>query len=228
MVRRALLAHHHSIDYPERAKRVEGFDMRVLITCGPTWMPIDDVRVISNQSTGEIGHLIAQECLDRNLDVTLIEGPVTHLWPNKKVKVIRYKYFDELRRILDVQLKKKFDVIIHAAAVSDFKVEKTLKGKVSSARSLILKLIPTIKLIDQIKIKAPDIFLVGFKLESNLKPHQVVKETKALFGKARCDLVVANSLENGYQGFIVEKQGKILAKANNKKRLAEALVKKIM
>ena len=199
--------------------------MRVLITCGPTWVAMDDVRVISNQSTGEIGHLIAQACLNKGLDVTLLEGPVTHPWSHKKVKLIRYQYFDELRRHLDIQLKKKFDVVIHAAAVSDFKVAKVLKGKISSKKSLTLKLSPTVKLIDQIKIKAPDVFLVGFKLEPGLGLKNVVAESKVLFKKAQCDLVVANSIERGYQGFIVNNSGKVLSRAGNKKRLAAELVK---
>ncbi len=199
--------------------------MRVLITCGPTWVAVDDVRIISNQSTGEIGHLIAQACLDQGLAVTLIEGPVTHQWFHKKAKVIKYRYFDELKDILDVQLKKRFDIVIHAAAVSDFKMAKVLKGKFSSSKSLTLKLSPTVKLIDQIKIKAPDVFLVGFKLEPGMKTKNAVAESQSLFKKAQCDLVVANSVDRGYQGFVVSPQQKILVKTSNKKKLAEELIK---
>lgn len=199
--------------------------MRVLITCGPTWVAIDDVRVISNQSTGQMGHLIAQACIAKGSEVTLIEGPITHTWSDPRAKVVKYRYFDEFHKILDIQLKKKFDVVVHAAAVSDFKVEKVLKGKISSAKALTLKFVPTVKLIDQIKIKAPNVFLVGFKLESNLKSHQIVQETKTLFDSAQCDLVVANSIDKGYQGFIVDNQGNVLAKADNRKDLAKQLVK---
>ena len=53
-------------------------NMRVLITCGATWVPIDDVRVISNISSGEMGHLIAQAFRQKGAQVTIIEGPVTH------------------------------------------------------------------------------------------------------------------------------------------------------
>jgi phosphopantothenoylcysteine synthetase/decarboxylase len=69
--------------------------MKVLITCGATWAPIDDVRVISNISSGEMGHLIAEAFSLKNAKVTVIEGPVTHVLQNKKVKIIKYRYFDE-------------------------------------------------------------------------------------------------------------------------------------
>ena len=199
--------------------------MRVLITCGPTWMAIDDVRVVSNRSSGEMGHLIAAALLKQKVQVTLIEGPVTHQWVNKKVKVIKFYFFDELASILKQELKKDYDIVIHAAAVSDFKVTKVVKGKVSSARSLSLKLIPAPKLINNIKKIAPQVFLVGFKLEPHLKVEHILKETQGLFKKAQCDLVVANSLDKGYQGLVVNQEGKILAKAANKKALTKALVK---
>ena len=96
--------------------------MRVLITCGATWTPIDDVRVISNVSSGEMGHLIARAFRSYGAFVTIIEGPVTHTLVDKEIKIIKYRFFDELARVLSQELLKKYDVIIHAAAVSDFKV----------------------------------------------------------------------------------------------------------
>src|SRR5271157_2085618 len=103
---------------------------RVLVTCGATWTPIDDVRVISNVSSGEMGHLIAQAFRQRSAQVSIIEGPVTHTLIDKKIKIIKYRFFDELARVLKAELLKKYDIIIHAAAVSDFKVIGPLKGKV--------------------------------------------------------------------------------------------------
>ena len=200
-------------------------NLKVLVTCGPTWVAIDDVRVISNQSSGEMGHLIAEQFLTRGAQVTLLEGAVTHAWKNSSVKVIKYRFFDELEKNLRAELKKKYDYVIHAAAVSDFKLAKALKGKIDSSESLTLKLVPVRKLIDGIKKKSPQTFLVGFKLEPDLKMDNVVQQTKGLFEKAYCDLVVANSLEGGYKGFIVDADGQVLAKANNKKNIAKALIK---
>jgi len=199
--------------------------MKVLITCGPTWVPIDDVRVISNISSGEMGHLIAQVFQQKGHQVTLIEGPVTHELNDRKVKIIKYKFFDELARALKVELKKNYDIVVHAAAVSDFKVKGAAKKKISSKKPLFLNLIRTSKLIRDIKRLSPKSFLVGFKLESTLSLKNIFKETRSLFTDAGCDLVVANTLRNSYQGFIVNADGEILSKVSNKTLIAQNLVK---
>jgi phosphopantothenoylcysteine decarboxylase/phosphopantothenate--cysteine ligase len=197
--------------------------MRVLITCGATWTPIDDVRVISNISTGEMGHLIAQAFLLKGAKVTVIEGPVTHALADKKAKIIKYRFFDELARVLKAELLKKYDIIVHAAAVSDFKVRGASKNKISSKRALTLTLVATRKLIKNIKHLSPGSFLVGFKLESKLNPKTIFKTVKPLFAQAGCDLVVANKLSGGYQCFIVNSNGDVLTKVKSKKKIASVI-----
>jgi phosphopantothenoylcysteine decarboxylase / phosphopantothenate---cysteine ligase len=201
--------------------------MRVLITCGATWTPIDDVRVISNVSSGEMGHLIAGAFRKGGADVTIIEGPVTHTLADKKIKIIKYRFFDELARILKHELLKKYDIIVHAAAVSDFKVKGASKSKISSGKSLTLNLTETPKLIKEIKHLSPESFLVGFKLETKLNPKNIFKKIKPLFTLSGCDLVVANTLKQGYHGFIVNAQGDILSKADSKRTLAQDIVKAV-
>jgi len=198
--------------------------IRVLITCGATWIPIDDVRVISNVSSGEMGHLIAQAFSQKSAKVTMIEGPVTHTLTGNKVKIIKYRYFEELAHALKAELGKKYHIIIHAAAVSDFKVKASAKSKISSGKDLTLRLAPTRKLINDIKRMSPESFLVGFKLESKLNPKDILKTVKPLFVQAGCDLVVANKLAGGYQGFIVNSDGDILTKTDSKQKIAKALV----
>ena len=194
---------------------------RILITCGPTWVKIDDVRVLSNISSGELGHLLAEE-LSRKTAVTLAEGAVTHALENKKVKKIKFRFFDELEKILKNEIKKH-GVIIHAAAVSDFQLKKSFKNKISSSsKKLNLELVPTVKLINQFKKWNPNIFLVGFKLEPDLTEKNIKAKTQKLFQEAHCDLVVANRLKN-YQAFVVNKSGDILKKVQNKNDLAEFL-----
>ena len=199
--------------------------MRVLITCGATWTPIDDVRVISNISSGEMGHLIALAFRQKSAQVTIIEGPVTHTLVDKKIKIVKYRFFDELASVLKQELLKKYDIIIHAAAVSDFQVLGASKSKISSQQVLTLNLAPTKKLIDDIKRLSPESFLVGFKLESKIDLKNIFKIVESLFISAGCDLVVANTLKDGYQGFVVNADGEILSKATNKKALAQNLVK---
>jgi phosphopantothenoylcysteine synthetase/decarboxylase len=197
--------------------------MKVLITCGPTWMAIDQVRVISNTSSGEMGHLIAESFLKSKAQVTVIEGPVTHSWTSAKAKVLKYQFFHELKALFQSELKKKYDIVIHAAAVSDFEV-KGHKGKMDSSKALKLNLVPTVKLIDFVKKISPESFLVGFKLEPGLNSGNAFKESRSLFSSG-CDLVVANSIKPSYRAFVMDADGQIVMKTNHKKTLADHLIK---
>ena len=71
---------------------------RILITCGPTWVPVDTMRVISNQSTGTLGQMIAEGFAKAGAKVTLLEGPVTRQLKSKSVKVLKFVFFDEFDR----------------------------------------------------------------------------------------------------------------------------------
>ncbi|MBF0511555.1 MAG: phosphopantothenoylcysteine decarboxylase [Candidatus Omnitrophica bacterium] len=199
--------------------------LRVLVTCGATWSPIDEVRVISNISSGQMGHLIASFFKSQGAHVTVIEGPVTHQLIDKGIRVIKYRYFDELAKALRLELVKRYDVVVHAAAVSDFRLLKSSKTKISSVKGLTLRLVPNPKLIKDIKRQSPRCFLIGFKLEPNLNLVNVFGYVKPLFEEAGCDLVVANTLKDGYQGFIIDKEGNMLSRASNKRALALRLVK---
>jgi len=202
--------------------------IRALVTCGATWTPIDDVRVISNVSTGETGHLIACALRSAGARVTVIEGPVAYPLLDRGIKIIKYRFFDQLAKLLKREVLQKYDIVIHAAAVSDFKVPRSHKNKIASSKTLTLRLVATPKLIESIKTLSPKSVLVGFKLESKLNPKNIFKTAQALFSRCGCDLVVANTLKNGYRGFILNPDGKILAKADNKRSMAQKLVKLIL
>lgn len=199
--------------------------MKILITCGPTWVAIDDVRVISNQSSGQMGHLIAQEFVRKGDKVTVLQGPVTHQADLKGIKLLQYQYYNELEKALKNECKKKYDIIIHAAAVSDYTIAKPFKGKLDSSTHLTLQLKATPKLINDIKTIAPNSFLVGFKLEPKIIQSNLKKLTQKLFIDAGCDVVVGNQNGATYKGYVVDADGNILAQSNNKQSLAKNLVR---
>jgi phosphopantothenoylcysteine synthetase/decarboxylase len=198
---------------------------RILITCGPTWVAIDPVRVISNCSTGALGHILAEELIKAGARVTLLEGPVTHSRENRGVRIRKFLYFDELASQLKHELKSSFAAVIHAAAVSDYQLKKKFSTKLSSSKkNLTLCLVPTKKLITLIKHLAPKTFLVGFKLETSTLEMARRKQVEKLFQSADCDLVVANTLgRHGYQAAIIDKRFDTLAQANSRKELARKL-----
>lgn len=200
---------------------------KILITCGPTWVPIDDTRVMSNISTGQLGQILAGDFGKAGGKVTLLEGPVRFPYASKKITIRKFSFYDELATIMKEELKKEYDVVIHAAAVADYKLKKPFTEKIASTRkSLTLELIPTAKIIHLIKKWNPDVFLVGFKLESEITPELLHPKTRDLFLKAHCDLVVANTFSRGqYQGYVINEEDGILAQAGSRPEIAASLLK---
>lgn len=200
----------------------------VLITSGPTSVAIDSVRVISNTATGETGLLLAQKLAKLGAKVTLIRGPAEACCLNKKIRLLRFKFFDELKNKIYAELKsKKYDILIHAAAVSDFQPKVTYKQKIDShKRVLRLNLVPTPKIISLVKKIRKDIFLVGFKFIPRAKMPALIKASNKLIQESGADLVVANTRDkSGYTAYLVEKN-KISNALPSKKILAERLIKK--
>jgi phosphopantothenoylcysteine decarboxylase/phosphopantothenate--cysteine ligase len=200
---------------------------KILITCGPTWVPIDAVRVVSNVSSGELGQRIALDCVNAGAHVTLLEGPVARPLTSRSIRILKFCFFDELQRLLKQELRKNVDVVIHAAAVADYKLKVPVRHKLSSEKkTLRLEFIATPKLIRIIKRVQPKTFLAGFKLESNITRESAHHKAKNLFRVADCDVVVVNELTaRGYKGFILDKHNTISASAADRKRMSKALVR---
>ncbi len=181
----------------------------ILITAGPTWVPIDSVRVISNIASGETGILLAERLQRRGAKVTLLLGPVGVCCLNKKIKLIRFKFFQEFKNKIIKELStRRYDVVIHNAAVSDFQPDKH-KGKISSAKVTSLKLRPAPKIINYIRRLAPQATLIMFKLESGISKARLIKKAKQAKDTAAADLVVANML-NPYRAFIMNRAENII------------------
>jgi len=204
-------------------------DKRVLITAGPTWVPIDKVRVISNISTGEIGFYIAKEAERKGADVTLILGPVPRRFFNSGIKIIHFNFFEELKKILKEKLiSKKYDILIHSAAVSDYRPKKVYQRKIrSNLKRFDLVLEPTEKIADFIKRYDPKIFLVIFKLEYGVSNNTLIKRTYKILNSTGADLAVGNTFERRfYKAFILDRED-VLALVKSKEELAKILIKEI-
>lgn len=199
--------------------------MKVLITSGPTSIPIDPMRVITNRSTGEMGRLIANAFMKKRCHVTLLEGKaMTSVVSQPHVKV-DFDTFDEFSKKLFTLLKKSsFDIIVHAAAVSDFQLQKSFAQKMSFSSDFSLHFIPTKKIIQDIKKYQPKSFLIGFKLESDIRPFKIEKKLKPLFNEAFCDLVIVNRIEPKYSAYLMMPDGKKSKNADSKKNIVDLLM----
>lgn len=194
--------HHDSteLDANSKIKNPNYKKIKVLITSGGTSEAIDDVRVITNKSTGKTAAQIATQLAEAGLDITYLHSEQAALPFGIKSKKSFYS-FNDLENLLTAELKNNgYDYIIHAAAVSDYAVVPTA-GKINSnVEEITLKLKKNKKLINLIKEISPTSQLIGFKLTSHANETLITEKVSALFTKAHCDLVVHNDWQNISQG----------------------------
>ena len=200
---------------------------KVLITAGPTWVAIDKVRVISNVASGTTGILLAKEADRLGCKVTLILGPVGEADLKKAIKIKRFHYFDELHSLIRRELRtKKYDVVIHSAAVSDYKPKQLFFGKIkSSTKGLSLELEKTIKIVDKIKKYGPRVLLTIFKLELGLSKKEMLRRARGTMKIAKADLAVVNtfSKQSPYKALAIDKR-RVFFMVSSKQALAKKLL----
>lgn len=178
---------------------------KVLITSGGTQEPLDDVRVITNKSTGRTAAAIADQFILSGFDVTYLHAENAKL-PLLDCTKKNYVTFKDIEKSLtDLLSDHHFDLVIHAAAVSDYSVAQSQNGKINSDQEkLVIELTKNPKLIDQIKKLSPKSQLIGFKLTSTTNPDEIQKKLESLFEKANCDFVVHNdwsTVQTGHSVF---------------------------
>jgi len=204
---------------------------KILVTAGPTWVPIDKVRVITNVFAGRTGYKIAEAAKKMGAKVTLLMGPGRVTLPvasQNRLEVIHFKYFDELFGLVKREVSsKKYDVIIHSAAVADYEPVYRRSTKIRSGKKeLLIKCKPTIKIVDQIKRYDPSIFLVKFKLELDTYEKELIKIGYKSMMASNADLMVVNSIDTsreGYKTLIIDPQRKVY-KVPSRRKLPEILL----
>lgn len=172
--------------------------MRILLTSGPTREPIDDVRFVSNVSTGRLGVAIAAEFLAAGHDVVFLRGagslaPSSH----PHLLLVEFESTASLLAAIEGELARNERAPvawIHAAAVSDYAPVK-VDGKIKSDRdALVIEMRPTPKIADAVKRSFPQVPLVSFKLESGITREELHVRARRSMARCGADAVVANLL----------------------------------
>ncbi|MCU0860242.1 MAG: bifunctional phosphopantothenoylcysteine decarboxylase/phosphopantothenate--cysteine ligase CoaBC [Thermoplasmata archaeon] len=176
---------------------------RVLVIAGATEEPVDDIRVVTNRSSGETGVELAKVAFERGAEVDLWMGRCSVDIPSY-ITTKRFTTFEQLAKLAK---GIKHDVVLFPAAVSDYSPEK-VPGKIPSDKErLTVTLRRNPKLIDRMKAKV----VVGFKAQARLDDDKLVGEARALLKRSKCDFVVANRIEQVAPGktrvFIVTESG---------------------
>ena len=171
---------------------------KILITAGPSYEAIDPVRFIGNHSSGKMGFALAEICLAKAWEVTLICGPTNLDLAHPNLTII--PVFSAKEMLLAVQENwKNADIGIFSAAVSDYRPEKMESQKIKKTElDLNLKLLKNPDIVSWAsENRVPKQFVVGFALETNNALENALNKLES----KKIDLIVLNSMEDKEAGF---------------------------
>lgn len=165
---------------------------KVVITAGPTYEKIDPVRFIGNYSSGKMGFAIAEECLRRGADVTLVAGPVS-LSCSSGIHRLDVESCQDMYDAATSEFADA-DVAILAAAVADFRPALVADRKIKRGKDdMVITLCPTHDIAAALGAsKKAGQTLVAFALETNDEEANAMRKLE----KKNADFVVLNSLRN--------------------------------
>ena len=171
----------------------------VVVTAGPTWEVIDDVRFIGNRSSGKMGFAIARSAARRGATVTLIAGPVSLPTPAGIAQRVDVESALQMQRALR-RAASRADVVVMAAAVADYRPVSRVPGKMSRRTAgggeTALALLANPDLLAGLgrgrRGRSP--LLVGFAAEVGAGGDQLVERARRKLKEKRCDVVVANDV----------------------------------
>jgi phosphopantothenate---cysteine ligase (CTP) len=232
--------------------------MRCLVTAGPTYEPLDQVRRLTNFSTGRLGSELANYLASRGHSVDLLLGyyAVYH-GPHQARKVETFTTNADLNQRLASRASETIDAVFHAAAVSDFAFGHVWKreqskepdlnpamrqpgghlpvpdadweqigiraGKFTTREGVLLaELVPTQKIIRQLRAWYPRAYLVGWKYEVDGDRPKVLVKAREQIADNRTDACVANGPAYG-EGFGLVSGSRLEAHLADVSALFEAL-----
>ncbi|MEX0717402.1 MAG: phosphopantothenoylcysteine decarboxylase [Planctomycetaceae bacterium] len=162
--------------------------MRILVTAGPTREYLDDVRYLSNASSGRMGYAVARAARDAGHAVVLVSGPVD-LAPPEGVEFVPVETTREMRDAC-VRAFADCDGVIAAAAVCDYKPKNRVAGKIAKTGGPItLEMIETDDVLAELGRLKEGRWVVGFALEAENPRENALQKLR----RKNCDLVVLNA-----------------------------------
>lgn len=168
----------------------------ILVSAGPTREFMDPVRFLTNRSSGRMGYELAEEAQRREADVILISGP-TNIQPPREAEFREIQTAQEMEEEI-LKHFEKADIVIMAAAVSDFKFAEVSFQKIKKRESSRkVDLIRTQDVLKKISHKKGKKILVGFAAETENVIHNALKKLK----EKNLDLIVANDVSVEGVGF---------------------------
>jgi phosphopantothenoylcysteine decarboxylase/phosphopantothenate--cysteine ligase len=173
--------------------------VKVLVTAGPTIEYIDPVRIVTNRSSGKMGYALARAARRRGAEVTLVSGP-TYLEPPRGVTTIHVKTTEEMRDAVLGNCGSN-DVIIKAAAVSDYKpLHKAQEKEKKKEGTISVEMVPTPDILTELGKAKGNTILVGFAAETTNHVANAVEKMR----KKNLDLIILNDVSKEGRGFAAD------------------------
>lgn len=188
--------------------------MKILVTSGGTKIPIDRVRSITNMSRGTFGSKIADEFYSRLRDggnqITFFMAKGSKTPQRQHIdneyfdagmnvfKFVEYVTFDDYKAGIEKLLsEEKFDIIVVAAAVSDYGIANYYDGKYRSREDdMCIKLVKLPKILPIMRKLAPDAVICGFKLLVDSTEDELLNAMEKQIDETNVDLVIGNDLRD--------------------------------
>lgn len=203
----------------------------ILVTGGPTPVPIDNIRRLTNHFSGRLGAMIAEKLYLKGADITLIHGESYYQPSDYLPYQLARTYQDYLALVIENLSQKTYRFGIFSAAVADYQPETVVSGKIPSGGALkSIQLIPTIKVIEEIRQKFPHLYMVTFKYQEQVS-HETLIEIATARIKKGYQVVVANrgeemATEQGHIAYLVTENNppkKIIGKTEIAKEIVRHL-----
>jgi phosphopantothenate---cysteine ligase (CTP) len=203
--------------------------MNCIVTAGPTYEPLDDVRRLTNFSTGRLGAELANFLTARGHKVILLFGEsATYSGERKAQRVEVFTTTADLRGKLKLLSTKRADAIFHTAAVSDFalgrifapdaanKLVEIKSAKKISTREgkLLVEFLPTPKIISELRGWFPQTKIVCWKFEADGRRADAIAAARKQIADCATDLCVVNGPAYGDGFGLAGKKGEPAHLAN--------------
>ncbi len=170
----------------------------ILVTAGGTQESIDPVRYIGNRSSGKMGYAIAEQAARMGAKVILVSAPTSLPIPSG-VDFISVDSAVSMQEAVEARYND-VNVVIMAAAVSDFRVLHKAEQKIKKMESMTIELVKNPDILQGLGSKKSHQILVGFAAETE----HVIKYGQDKVAKKNLDMLVANDVSKSIAGFNVD------------------------
>jgi phosphopantothenoylcysteine decarboxylase/phosphopantothenate--cysteine ligase len=182
--------------------------MKVIVTCGPSFEPIDQVRRLTNFSTGGLGVHLSNQLARAGFEVFCLKGSgATHPGPGEQCHLSLFDTNDDLLNLLEqTSAAHEIAAVFHVAALCDYKVKRVEDDQGRSCNSpkiasrsgaLTISLEPATKVIAKMRDLFPESILIGWKYELAGTPSDALAKAARQMQENRTDACVLNGQAYG-------------------------------